>query len=178
MNMRGWFVLVALCVVSFINAQDHEDSKSPFRTGHHEVHQMNLELFLGTTMKKGVGLPTIGIDYEHRLNAEGNKFGLGFLIDYEVGKENLSSEVLITPTSFYFPNPHLKLFFGAGVASHKYHGNELGHSTIETDLLLRTGLGYEWDVTEVFVMSPSMYVDYHGQGYFAYVFGMAFGVGR
>lgn len=161
----GICVLTRLCVF----AGDKGDGKQATRKHPHGIHRHNFELFSGGTYFYGphqTTLVTVGVDYEHRFRDFHNHFGVGLLADYEFKNDKRTSETLITPTLIYFPTKHMKVFIGIGCAL-------TGQRTL---LLWRAGLGYEFDLTEHFVVAPTLSLD-HTSHYTALVYGLAFGIG-
>ena len=132
------------------------------------IHHNNYELMLGSTsFQQGYSSRlTIGFDYEKRFRFGHDHFGIGFLMDYEFGNEIIHSELLLTPTLMYFPTSSFKTLGSVGMGIDHYH----------QFVLYRLGFGYEIEVTEKYLISPTVYWD-SCKDYNALVFGLSFGLG-
>lgn len=174
--MRGIIIFTLLVCVIFtqVFGQSVHCNK---RDGHHEIHTNNLELFSGVTVFKDAGLYTIGLDYEHRFSKVNQRLGAGVLVDYEFGHDHHSSETLITPTIFYFPSSHFKLFAGYGFSYLllDHESDNIQPHNKHVYGLFRFGIGAEMDLSHHLVLSPTVSID-HTSFYTALVSGIAFGL--
>jgi hypothetical protein len=126
--------------------------------GHHELHKNHLAVFVGWTHAEGEDEPTIGLDYERRLN---ERFGVGAVIDYAGG--DLESTI-IAPALFLHAGPWVLL--GAV-------GNE--HAEGEDEIVYRLGLSYQIEAGD-WTIAPGVNFDKVEDHETKEVFGV--GIGR
>jgi hypothetical protein len=136
--------------------------------GEHEqsthYHLNMVEFFLGGTYEDGEhgseeGF-TVGFAYERRLN---ELLGIGAFYEYAAG--DLDNWSIGAPL-FIHPYEGWRFVVAPGM-EHRNGGHEF---------LFRTGVGYEFELSERWVMIPEFNVDFV-DGEQAYVFGIVFGFG-
>ncbi len=151
-------LLVGLLAVAPVEAEHDEHSDSGHY--HHDV----FEVFLGGTYEDGDhgsenGF-TIGLTYEHRLS---ELLGFGGFYEYAAGDFDKWS---IGVPLFIHPYEGWRFALAPG----------LEHRDSDDEFLFRTGVGYEFELSEKWIMLPEFNVDFvDGEEAFAY--GISFGVG-
>ncbi len=167
LNMcAGWkFALVSILYLAVTAPQlfaaeqthaTHEDS------AHHHLNM--LEVFLGNTYEDSEhgdenGF-TIGLVYERRFS---ELLGIGGFYEYAAGDFDKWS--IGVPL---FIHPHEGWRFALAPGLEHRHG--------EDEFLFRTGVAYEFELSERWVMIPELNVDFV-DGEEAFVFGLSFGFG-
>ncbi|MHC4666625.1 MAG: hypothetical protein ACYS9T_11840 [Planctomycetota bacterium] len=136
--------------------------------GEHEqarhYHLNMAEVFIGGTYEDGGegsedGF-TVGFTYERRLN---ELLGVGGFYEYAAGDFDKWS---IGAPLFIHPHEGWRFALAPGME----------HRDSDDEFLFRTGVGYEFEMSERWVMMPEFNVDFV-DGEEAYVFGVSFGFG-
>jgi len=151
--------LILLLNVSVITGYSQAESED----GHSEHHYSNtVELFTGMTYEDGdhgseSGFSS-GVIYERHLN---NLFGVGIFAEYTAGDfEKWSFGVPV----FIKPYMGFRFVLAPGI----------DHKDSEDEFLFRAGVGYEFELSEHWLIVPEFNVDFV-DGEEAYVMGVALG---
>jgi hypothetical protein len=121
-------------------------------------HSDCVELLLGASTESGDAGFTVGVNYEHRLS---DLIGVGFFNDYTIG--DLDRWTVGAPV-FFHPHEGWRFVVAPG----------LQHRDGDNDFLLRTGVGYEFEMAESWVVVPQFNLDFAG-GDTICVFGASIG---
>ena len=154
-------VLCLLVTAARIPAAEH--TRGEHHPGRH--HYTNIaEVFLGGTYEDGEhgsesGL-TIGFAYERRIS---ELLGVGGFYEYAAGDFDKWS---IGVPLFVHPYKGWRFVLAPGME----------HRDSDNEFLFRTGVGYEFELSERWVAIPEFIVDFV-DGEEAYVFGVTFGFG-
>lgn len=153
---------MALCLllITFVAgpALSEESADGHHEEGHEDSNDVGL--FLGGSHHKDENGFSVGLDYEHRLNAI---FGAGGLVEYTAG--DFDSWV-IAPSLFIHPYKGFRLILAPGVETKESKSN----------FLFRTGLAYQFEIGNKWSISPEYNVDFvHGET--VHVYGVSFGLG-
>jgi hypothetical protein len=155
MAHRSKLVLAASALGFFSScASTHEDGGHNWKEGRH-----HLATFLGTTIEENENAPTIGVDYEFRINQH---IGLGAVAEHAI--EDLDATTILAVADLYIAN-NLAVQTGPGI------------EFLDNDELFvyRVGAVYEWEF-EGYTLSPQVHYDVTN-GPDAWILGIAFGVG-
>jgi len=164
-NMIKKFILLsALYLTLFVSTCFAADQRfNEHETGHAHHHNM-IEVFMGGTYEDGEhgsenGF-SVGLVFERRLN---EFMGVGIFGEYTGG--DFDMWVVGVPL-FIHPYKGLRFLLAPG-NEHKDH---------EDEFLFRAGIGYEFEVSEQWVIVPELNVDFV-DGEEVYVYGVSFGYG-
>jgi len=146
-----------LALAADAGQEEHEEAR-------HSYHRNMIELFLGDTYENGDhgaehGF-SVGIAYERRLS---EFLGLGGFYKYAAGDFDKWS---IGVPLFIHPYEGWRFALAPG----------LEHREGDDEFLFRTGVAYEFELSERWVMVPEFNVDFV-DGEEAFVFGLSFGCG-
>jgi hypothetical protein len=149
---------VGLLAVAPVEAEN--DGHSDSGHYHHDI----FEVFLGGTYEDSDhgsenGF-TIGLIYEHRFS---ELLGFGGFFEYAAGDFDKWS---IGVPLFIHPHEGWRFVLAPG----------LEHRDSDDEFLFRTGVGYEFELSEQWVMIPEFNVDFV-DGEESYAYGISFGVG-
>jgi len=140
-----------------VGQEEHEGA-------HHSYHRNMIEFFLGTTYEDGAhGVEhgfSAGVAYERRLS---ELLGFGGFYEYAAGDFDKWS---IGVPLFIHPHEGWRFVLAPG----------LEHREGDDEFLFRTGVAYEFELSERWVMVPEFNVDFV-DGEEAFVFGLSFGCG-
>jgi hypothetical protein len=153
----------ALTKVDALSADTEE--KVHHDTANHSTHHLNtMELFIGYTSEDGEhgseSGGSIGIVYERRLSS---LFGTGGFLEFTSG--DLEKWSVGIPL---FIHPYKQFRFNLTPGLERRHGKD--------KFLFRTGVAYEFELPENWVIAPEFNLDFV-DGQEAYVFGISVGVG-
>ena len=154
----------AVCVAVIAPAGLAAEHAPEAHEGSHHYHPHMLELLLGDTYEDGEhgeehGF-TVGLTYEHRFT---DLFGTGGFLEYASG--DFSAWTAGVPL-FIHPYKGWRFALAPGL-EYKDH---------EEEFLFRTGVAYEFKLSESWVLVPEFDVDFV-DGEELYVFGLALGFG-
>jgi len=159
-SSRNFPMLARLFVLSFfvltftgaVSAQEVNEAV--------EFEKNSLELFLGGTYADDEGTNfSIGLGYERRL---GEKFGVGGLIEYTMGK---GREWVIAAPVLFHPTESWKVYLAPG----------LEYEDGENEFMVRLGSSYEFEMGG-WSLAPELNFDFV-DGDVKTVFGVSFGKG-
>ncbi|UCE49348.1 MAG: hypothetical protein JSW47_04235 [Phycisphaerales bacterium] len=156
--------MIALSLVAGLLAVAPAEAEHSEHSGSGHYHLNMFEIFLGNTYEDGDhgsenGF-TIGLTYEHRLS---ELLGFGGFYEYAAGDFDKWS---IGVPLFIHPHEGWRFALAPG----------LEHRDSDDEFLFRTGVGYEFELSEKWVMLPEFNVDFV-DGEEALVFGLTFGLG-
>ena len=168
-TMHKYFV-GCLLVVTIMAFSQTARANEASHEGSHEFHRHHMALILGNTQsEESSNGPSIGVDYEYRLN---QRFGIGGLVEYAGG--DFEHLLLVVPL-FIHPYKGWLLNVSLGTEVHKEHGdNEEDKRT--RDWLVRTGVAYQFHVGSRYTIGPEFNVDVSDHET-TISYGIAFGVG-
>jgi len=117
---------------------------------HSAFPRHDLAIFLGVTEDRSSEEFTQGVEYEYRIT---NWFGAGGLIDLAYGEERARFSAV---AAYFRPTHSLKLILAPGVerfASTDHHQGK-------TEFALRIGAAYDFELTELFYLAPTVNLDF------------------
>jgi hypothetical protein len=159
--------IAAVMVFFVISTATTVFAEESHESGHHAFHRHHASLILGNTFDEhGENGITVGGDYEYRLN---NWFGLGVGLEYSGGD---FEHVVIGVPLFIHPNEHWRFAVAVGTEIHK----DDEHDERKREAILRTGVGYAFNVGDGYAISPEFNVDF-SEHETLYVVGLGFGFG-
>jgi hypothetical protein len=157
------FIITLFLIVKAASVSAGEQGNGEHEQAHH-YHLNTAEVFIGGTYEDGEhgsenGF-SIGLVYERRLN---NIFGTGAFYEYTAGDFDKWS---IGVPLFIHPYKGWRFALAPG----------LEHRDSDDEFLFRTGVGYEFELSERWVIIPEFNVDFVDSEE-SYVFGVSFGFG-
>ncbi|MHC4573319.1 MAG: hypothetical protein ACYS76_04190 [Planctomycetota bacterium] len=157
-----WATTFCLMVIAFTAAAAQQEHGEHEQARHYHINMA--EIFLGGTYEDAEhgsenGF-TVGFTYERRLN---ELLGVGGFYEYAAGDFDKWS---VGAPLFIHPHEGWRFALAPG----------LEHRDGDDEFLFRTGVGYEFKLSERWVMIPEFNVDFV-DGEEAYVFGVSFGFG-
>jgi hypothetical protein len=152
------------------HAEEGSHEGKSHEEGAHESHRHHMALILGNTQSEETSNgPSIGVDYEYRLN---KWLGIGGLVEWAGG--DFDHLLLMVPL---YIHPYKGWLFNAslGTEIHKEHGN---HDEEEKtrDWIVRTGVAYQFPIGARYTIAPALNVDFSAHET-TIAYGLAFGVG-
>jgi hypothetical protein len=162
------FVLIAM-MMGFANIKMAQANEAPHE-GSHEIHRHHMALIVGNTQsEESSNGPSIGVDYEYRLN---QWFGLGGLVEYAGG--DFEHLLLVVPL---FIHPYKGWLFNValGTEVHKEHGDHEEDKRTR-DWIVRTGVAYQFPFGSRYTIAPEFNVDV-SEHETTISYGLAFGLG-
>ena len=144
-----FFVFLSLFITFSQNARAEQH-------GHHGPHHISV-LLAGTEIDGHDTAPTIGLDYEYRVN---KLLGLGLVAEYAADDIDATTFLAVADVHLY---KGLIMQLGPGV--------EFGE---HEHFVARMGMLYEWEF-DAFTVSPQLHFDYMDGAENAVVFGIAIG---
>ena len=162
------FVLLAM-MMGIANTQiAHANEASEEES--HGFHRHHMALILGNTQsEESSNGPSIGVDYEYRLN---QWFGIGGLAEYAGG--DFDHLLLVVPL-YIHPYKGWLLNVSLGTEVHKDH-DEHEEDKRTRDWIVRGGVAYQFPIGSRYTLGPEFNVDV-SEHETTISYGLAFGVG-
>ena len=155
MRFLAQFFILFLFVPLAYAQQDKPNAELVYGT--HGLH--HLSVLVANTHASGEGnSPTVGLDYEYRVNA---LLGVGAILERAGGKLNATTMLAVAD-----------IHFRSGLIMQVGPGFERSHH--DSIFVTRLGVLYEFEV-ENFTISPQLHWDYHNGESNTIVAGAAFG---
>lgn len=153
-----FLLLAGLVLVMPVNIQ--AEQTEPAIKKETVERRQGLELFLGNSQDGEENNFSLGLTYEYRLNT---LFGIGGIVEY--AGINIEEWVLAVPL---FLHPYKGWLFQAAP------GVSITENEGEKEFLFRVGAAYEFEIQEIWTISPEFNVDFVDSRE-VFVYGVSFG---
>jgi hypothetical protein len=141
-------LLVLICLALLLPTPIHAEGGG--EASHAPSFKHDIAFFVGVTEDRSEEAFTLGFEYDYRIV---NWVGLGGLIDVAFGDERTR---LIAAAAYFRPTRKLILILAPGVERFESTAHHKGR----TEFVLRTGVAWEFEITERFYLAPALKLDF------------------